>query len=176
MTFYEDAAFLSSCAAFAARVRTLPDRLYCYRPRPKGNLASGSGSRRHWRYKFLSLAARKRLARATGGAVWPYCAASCVFSLLEMARLWRSAGLARREAWRDFKIYLSDPDVGCALRRFPLSWRHPAVAAALCALRLLRRRVVAKTGSPDASGAPAGLSDEPAADLGDAPQGKAEEG
>ena len=139
MTFYEDAAFLSSCAAFAERAATIPDELYEYIPLPGGNLASGSGSRRHWEYKFLALESRKRLNAMSGGEVWPYCAASCVFSAMEMMRLWKRAGLSPREAFADIRRYISDRRVKEALREFPLSRRHPLAAAAVLFLRFLSR-------------------------------------
>ena len=139
MTFYEDAAFLSWCAAFAERAATIPDELYEYIPSPGGNLASGSGSSRHWNYKFLVLESRKRLDVLTDGEVWPYCAASCVFSALEMLRLWKRAGLSPRDAFADIRRYISDPRVKEALKAFPLSRRHPLVAAAALFLRLLSR-------------------------------------
>jgi hypothetical protein len=137
MTFYEDAAFLSFCTAFARRVATIPDELYEYVPVPGGNLASGSGSRRHWDYKFLVLEFRKRLSALTEGAVWPYCAASCVFSGMEMLKLWRRAGLSPREALAGMRRYLAEPCVREALRDFPLSWRHPLAALTVLVLQCL---------------------------------------
>jgi glycosyltransferase involved in cell wall biosynthesis len=139
MTFYEDAAFLSFCTAFAEKAATIPDELYEYIPLPGGNLASGSGSRRHWEYKFLVLESRKRLDAKTEGAVWRYCAASCVFSAMEMMRLWKRAGLSPREAFADLRRYISDRRVKEALWAFPLSRRHPLAAAAVLFLRFLSR-------------------------------------
>ena len=139
MTFYEDAAFLSFCTAFAEKAATIPDELYEYIPLPGGNLASGSGSRRHWEYKFLVLESRKRLDAKTEGAVWRYCAASCVFSAMEMMRLWKRAGLSLREAFGDLRRYISDRRVKEALWAFPLSRRHPLAAAAVLFLRFLSR-------------------------------------
>ena len=139
MTFYEDAAFLSFCTAFAEKAATIPDELYEYIPLPGGNLASGSGSRRHWEYKFLVLESRKRLDAKTEGAVWRYCAASCVFSAMEMMRLWKRAGLSPREAFGDLRRYISDRRVKEALWAFPLSRRHPLAAAAVLFLRFLSR-------------------------------------
>lgn len=139
MTFYEDAAFLSFCTAFAEKAATIPDELYEYIPLPGGNLASGSGSRRHWEYKFLVLESRKRLDAKTEGAVWRYCAASCVFSAMEMMRLWKRAGLSPREAFGDLRRFISDRRVKEALWAFPLSRRHPLAAAAVLFLRFLSR-------------------------------------
>lgn len=132
---YEDAAFLSECVAFATRVVSVPDCLYDYTPSSSGNMATGANSRRHWDYKFLAMEFRKRLDEATGGAVWRYCEASCVFSALEMMRLWRSAGLTFAEFREGLSRYLGDERVAGAVRRFPLSVRHPLTAAAVLALR-----------------------------------------
>lgn len=132
---YEDAAFLSECVAFATRVVSVPDCLYDYAPSSSGNMATGANSRRHWDYKFLAMEFRKRLDDATGGAVWRYCEASCVFSALEMMRLWRSAGLTFAEFREGLSRYLGDGRVAGAVRRFPLSVRHPLTAAAVLALR-----------------------------------------
>lgn len=139
MTFYEDAAFLSFAVAFADRVAVIPDELYEYTPTPAGNLSSGSGSSRHWEYKFHALNSRKRLDALTGGEVWGYCEASCVFSAMEMLKLWRRAGLPLKEAAYDFRRYLSDPFVRKSLRAFPVSIRHPAVLTLVFVLRFLSR-------------------------------------
>jgi len=136
---YEDAAFLSECVAFANRVVSVPDCLYDYMPSSSGNMATGANSRRHWDYKFLVMELRKRLDDATGGAVWRYCEASCVFSALEMMRLWRSAGLTLAEFQEGLARYLGDERVASAVRRFPVSVRHPLIAVAVLFLRGLTR-------------------------------------
>ena len=136
---YEDAAFLSECVAFANRVVSVPDCLYDYMPSSSGNMATGANSSRHWDYKFLVMELRKRLDDATGGAVWKYCEASCVFSALEMMRLWRRAGLTFAEFREGFFRYLSDERVVSAVRRFPVSMRHPLTAAAVLFLRGLTK-------------------------------------
>ncbi len=137
MTFYEDAAFLSQCVAMAGCVASISDELYDYVPVRGGNLDTGTNSRRHWEYKFLSLEFRKRIDAAADGEVWKYCEASCVFSALEMLRLWRRAGLSFGEFRRGFAEYIRDPAVADAIRGMPLSWRHPFVAVAVLALRAL---------------------------------------
>ena len=126
MTLFEDAAFLSACAACAEKVVTIPDKLYLYRPQPTGNLATGWRGTRNWDYKFVSLAFRKRLDEKCRGEIWKYCEASCVFSALELLRA--------RYRWRE---YLADARVRAALKSFPLSLRHPLVAAAVLFLRCL---------------------------------------
>ena len=129
MTFFEDAAFLSACAAFAEKAVSIPDRLYVYRPRPDGNLATGWRGERNWDYKFLALDFRRRLDERCGGSLWRYCEASCVFSALEL--------LKARHRWRE---YIADGRVKEALADFPLSARHPLVAAAVAFLRLAAPR------------------------------------
>jgi hypothetical protein len=136
MTFYEDAAFLSACVARAEASVSLSDSLYSYTPGPGGNLASGANSRRHWDYKFHALDFRKRLDEACGGEIWKYCEASCVFSALELMRLGRRAGLSADERRAGLARYLSDGRVRAAIRRFPVSWRHPLVAAGVVRLCL----------------------------------------
>ena len=79
MSFYEDAAFMAEVAACASSSVSIADVLYEYRPRPDGNLASGSESRRHWDYKFRALEFRKRLDAKCAGEIWRYCEASAVF-------------------------------------------------------------------------------------------------
>lgn len=140
MTLYEDAAFLSHCIVKAECVASIPDELYDYVPLPGGNLKTGTNSRRHWDYKFLALASRKRIDAAAGGAAWKYCEASCVFSALEMLRLWRRAGLSFAEFREGLLRYLGDEAVASAVRRFPISVRHPLTAAAVVFLRSLARR------------------------------------
>lgn len=140
MTLYEDAAFLSHCVALAESVASISDELYEYVPLPGGNLKTGTNSRRHWDYKFLSLENRKRIDAATGGAVWKYCEASCVFSALEMLKLWRRAGLSLAEFRAGLSRYLGDEAVARALARFPISVHHPLTAAAVLFLRGLAIR------------------------------------
>lgn len=137
MTFYEDAAFLAHCCAFADKVSAIPDDLYTYHRSLGGNLATGSGSRRHWDYKFLVHSFRKRLDRLAGGGIWKYCEASPVLAAVEMMRLWRGAGLTRREYHDELSDFLADEKAAAALEEFPLSWRHPLAALAV---NWLRRR------------------------------------
>jgi hypothetical protein len=101
-----------------------------------GNLATGSGSLRHWEYKFHAHEFRKRLDALTGGKVWRYCEASPVLSAAEMMRLWKSAGLSRRRYREEMRRYLADAHAAASLKAFPLSWRHPLVALAVNRLRI----------------------------------------
>ena len=125
MTYFEDAAFLSHCVAFADKVVSLPEELYVYEPRPTGNLGTGWKKVRHWDYKFKVLDSRKRLDDATGGAVWTYCEASCTLTALEFLKEHRA----------DLPRYLADDRVRASLESFPLSFRHPLAAAAVLFLR-----------------------------------------
>lgn len=134
LLIYEDAAFLSECALCAERTVSLAENLYNYLPNPKGIIATVTGSRNHWDYKFAMLRCRERFEAKYGG-VWPYCEASCVFSALEMMRMWRGAGLSFREFRQGLGEYLSDERVRTAVRSFPRSLRHPLVAAGVTALR-----------------------------------------
>ena len=136
---YEDAAFLSECVAFATRAVSVPDCLYDYTPSLSGNMATGANSRRHWDYKFLALEFRKRINEATGGVVWRFCEASCVFSALEMMSLWRRAGLTFAEFREGLARFAGDESVASAIRRFPISVRHPLTALAVLLLRGVAR-------------------------------------
>lgn len=124
----EDAAFLSTCALYAVRTAQCRKALYEYHPNPDGLSSRASRERLERDYKFAVLDFRLRLDTLAGGGAWKYCEASCVFAALEILRRWRGRGLAR---------YLARPRVRGALRDFPLSWRHPAVAAAIVLLRFL---------------------------------------
>ena len=137
LRLFEDAPFLSECAAFADKVASIPDCLYDYVPGPNGIQATTIGTRRHWDYKFAALEARLAIDSRAGGGIRRYCEASHVFSALEMLTLWRKAGLSAGEFRRDLLRYVRHPAVSEALRDFPLSWRHPVAAAAVLALRTL---------------------------------------
>ena len=62
-------------------------------------------------------------------------AGSCVFSLLEMLRIVLSGRAPLGEGLRLVDAYGRDPVVRAALRAFPLSVRHPALALAVWTLR-----------------------------------------
>ena len=124
ITLFEDAAFLSECVAFAEKTASLSEELYLYRPLTTGNLATGWRKERNWEYKFLIRDFRERLDRRTGGEIWKYCEASAVFSALELLK-----------ARYRFREYLAKDRVKAAIRAFPLSVRHPVLAAAVLAMR-----------------------------------------
>ena len=125
MFYYEDAAFLSRCVAFAESSVSIADKLYRYAPTAGGVLATGWKSDRHWQYKFLALEFRKRLDADVGGGIWHFCEASSAFSALEMLKEHRI----------DLARYLSNEKVVESIRNFPTSIRHPLVKAALMYLK-----------------------------------------
>ncbi len=136
---YEDGLFMAECVALAGGTASTRECLYDYTPAEGGNMAAGMNSRRHWDYKFLALEFRKRINEATGGVVWRFCEASCVFSALEMMSLWRRAGLTFAEFREGLARYAGDESVASAIRRFPLSIRHPLTALAVLFLRGVAR-------------------------------------
>ena len=126
LRLYEDSPFIAECACRADRVASIPDVLYEYAPGPQGILATALGSDRYYEYKFAALENRKAIAKRVGGDVMRHFEASAVFSALELLR-----------ARRDWRRYLADPFVARSLRQFPVSPRHPLVAAGVIALRCL---------------------------------------
>ena len=90
---------------------------------------TGSTSTVRGRTATSPLDFRRRLDERCGGSLWRYCEASCVFSALEL--------LKARHRWRE---YIADARVKEALAAFPLSVRHPFVAAAVSFLRLAAPR------------------------------------
>ncbi len=126
LRLYEDSPFIAECACRAERVASIPDVLYEYVPGPGGILATELGSERYFTYKFHALANRKAIAGRVGGDVMRHFEASAVFSALELFR-----------ARRDWRRYRSDPFVAESLRSFPVSPRHPLVAAGVLAMRCL---------------------------------------
>ena len=135
LLMFEDGPFIAECAAHAEKVASTPEVFYNYVPGENGILATCLGTRRHWDYKFAALEARLAIDRRAGGWIGRWCEASHVFSALEMLTLWRKAGLSFREFRKGLAVYLANPAVADAVRRFPLSPRHPATAAAVLALR-----------------------------------------
>ena len=124
LRLYEDAPFIAECAAYAEKTASIPDVLYEYVPGPDGILAHAHDGNRYWDYKFAALENRKAIAARVGGDVFRHFEASAVFSALELLRA--------RKGWRR---YVSDPYVVRSLRAFPVSLRHPLVAAGVLFLR-----------------------------------------
>ena len=126
LRLYEDAPFLAECAARAERVASIPDVLYEYEPGADGILAHAHDGDRYWNYKFAALENRKAIAGRVGADVLGQFKASAVFSALELLRA--------KKAWRR---YAADPYVVRSIREFPVSARHPLVAAGVLLLRVL---------------------------------------
>lgn len=126
LRLYEDSPFIAECACRAERVASIPDVLYEYMPGPGGILATELGSERYFAYKFAALENRKAIAARVGGDAMRHFEASAVFSALELLRA--------RRGWRR---YCGDSFVAEALRSFPVSTRHPLVAAGVIAMRCL---------------------------------------
>ena len=122
--YCEDAMFLSECATRCERMCSVAASLYEYRDEATGLLAEGRRGADGGAFRFQMLAFRKRLDAACGGGLWPLGEGSVVFSAI---RLFREHG--------DWRRFVADPDVRRALRGFPLSLRHPLVAAAVLCLR-----------------------------------------
>ncbi len=130
----EDAAFWAECALCAERTVSVAETLYDYSPNLNGVSSTARRTRKYWDYKFAMLRCRERFEAKYGG-VWPHCEASCVFSVLEMMRMWKGAGLSFGEFRRGLADYLANERVKRAVRDFPTSFRHPLVAAGVTALR-----------------------------------------
>lgn len=126
LRLFEDAPFVAECAGRAERVASVPDVLYDYEPGAQGILATSLGTDRYFAYKFDALKNRQAIASRIGGGVMRYFEASAALSALELLR-----------ARRGFRRYAADPFVAQALRAFPLSPRHPLVAAACGLARAL---------------------------------------
>ena len=126
LRLFEDSPFIAECACRAEKVASIPDELYEYVPGPGGILATELGTERYYDYKFAALANRKAVAARVGGDVMRHFAASAVFSALELFRA--------RRGWRRYR---SDSFVAESIRGFPVSPRHPLVAAAVTAIRCL---------------------------------------
>ena len=134
LRIYEDAVFLCECILCAQRVTLVRENLYNYIPGPMGTTRCVTNTRKNWDYKFAILCERERLDAKYQG-VWSACEASAVFSLLEMIRMRRTAGISWGEFWREMKRYKANVRVGKALYDFPLSIHHPLTATAVFALR-----------------------------------------
>lgn len=124
LRLFEDSPFIAECAARAEKVASISEVLYEYVPNPRGLMKSSLGTDRYWSYKFAALENRKAIAARIGENVLERFGASIVFSALELAR-----------ARKGFLRYAEDPLVAAAFDAFPLSPRHPLVAAAVLCLK-----------------------------------------
>ena len=124
LRLFEDSPFIAECAGRAEKVASFSEVLYEYVPNPQGLMKSSLGTDRYWNYKFAALENRKAIAARIGEDVLERFGASIVFSALELAR-------ARKGVLR----YAEDPLVAKAFAAFPVSVRHPLVAAAVLFLK-----------------------------------------
>lgn len=136
---YEDAMFNCAYMLRAERMTCVEEPLYDYIHLRGGAIARLRRGVRELENKFELLRARKELDAASGGRLWPLCACSCVFSLLEMLKIVLTGGVPLGRGLRLVLAYARDDAVRAALRRFPLSWRHPVLATGVLGLRLLAR-------------------------------------
>ncbi len=134
---FEDAMFVSE-ALLKAKSMTCVDRgLYIVTDRESGAMRSvPRDAVRLCRNKLRLLAKRRALDDANGGTLGPLYAASCVFSALEMLSLTVRGRLPRRDGLSFLREYLADDFARRSLAGFPLSWRHPVLAAAVGLCRL----------------------------------------
>lgn len=134
---YEDAMFVSEALLGAKSMTCVDEGLYVVTDRESGAMRSvPRDAARFCRNKLRLLAKRRALDEAEGGSLGPLYAASCVFSALEILSLAVRGRLPRREGFAFLREYLADDFVRRSLKGFPLSWRHPLVAAAVLALRV----------------------------------------
>ena len=133
---FEDAMFTSEYLLHCRRTTALDEVLYHYRLSASGSMISKLSGRAFFENKLRLLAKRRELDDASGGQLTPLYAASCVFSLLEILRTAFRLKGGFRLGLRTFFSYGRDPVVRAALRGFPLSWRHPILAAAVLLCRL----------------------------------------
>ncbi len=135
---YEDAMFVSE-ALLAAGSMTCVDRaLYRVTDRESGAMRSiPRDATRLCRNKLRLLAKRRALDMAQGGALGPLYGGSCVFSALEMLSLVVRGRMPRAEGFALLREYLSDDFVRRSVDAFPVSWRHPVLAAAVRILSIL---------------------------------------
>ena len=138
---YEDAMFVSEALLGAKSMTCVDEGLYVVTDRESGAMRSvPRDAARFCHNKLRLLAKRRALDEAEGGSLGPVYAASCVFSALELLSLAVLGRLPRREGFAFLREYLADDFVRRSLKGFPLTWRHPVVAAAVLALRVAGRQ------------------------------------
>ena len=134
---YEDAMFNCEYMLYAQSMTCIPDPLYDYALRPQGAIARLRRSRRELTNKLALLRRRQALDAAAGGTLAESYSCSCVFSLLEILRAAFRLKGGLRLGLRTFFRYGRDPVVRAALRGFPLSCRHPLLAASVWICRII---------------------------------------
>ena len=137
IVLYEDALFNCDYLLRAQKTTCRPEPVYNYVLHKGGLIANRSRVLRVFRNKVTLLRTRQALNAREGGALGHLYAASCVLAMLEMFALLRTVPIGWSEGRRIVHEYAADPEVGAALRAFPLSWRKPALALAVLAVRIL---------------------------------------
>ena len=136
ISLYEDAMFNAEYLLAASSMTSVDRALYRVTCRDSGAMRSvPRDGLRYCRNKLRLLAKRDELDRRTGGALAPIYAGTCVLSALEILAHVVRGRVPRGEGMGVLRTYLREPSVVRALRGFPLSWRHPLVAAAVFAVR-----------------------------------------
>jgi len=136
IALYEDALFNCEYMLGAMRMTCIDEPLYDYIHTRRGAIARLRRGTTELTNKLELLRKRKELDAATGGELGAMFAASCVFSLLEMLKIVMTRRAPFRAGLRLVNVYGRDETVRAALRRFPLSMRHPVVTITVLLLRV----------------------------------------
>lgn len=140
IVLYEDAMFNTEYLLYANSMTCINKALYRVTERDSGAMKSiPRNASRLAHNKLRLLSARKRLNLASGGHLWCLCGASSVFSLLEILLLMFKCRLSWREGRQILREYMSDECVRRDIREFPLSYRKPILACAVCGLRIYNK-------------------------------------
>lgn len=137
IVLYEDAFFNCEYMLGAERMTCVEEPLYDYIHTRRGAISRLRRGIRELTNKLELLRKRKELDAAAGGKLLSMYECSCVFSLLEMLKIVLTLRAPFFEGMRVVRRYAADPTVREAMGSFPLSWRHPLLAAAVLALRLI---------------------------------------
>ena len=137
IVLYEDALFNCDYLLRARKTTCRPEPVYNYVLHKNGLVATRNRLARVFRNKLTLLRARQVLNEREGGSLGELYAASCVLALLEMFALLRNLRIGWAEGRQIVREYAADPEVRAAVRTFPLSWRHPVLALAVLAVRIL---------------------------------------
>ena len=139
LSLYEDSVFIAEGLLAAKRMAATALPCYRYFPRKSGSMA------RRWRGEDFAmnrlklLEARAAVDAKSGGRLYPFYAASCVFAPLEMAFAALKGQVPLKNALACLKTALRREDVRRALRDFPLSPRKPLLAATVLLFRCRRK-------------------------------------
>ena len=133
---YEDAMFLSEFLLECRRTTVVDEPLYHYMISTSGSMLSKMNGPQFFGNKLRLLAKREEIDVKSGGRLTSMYAGSCVFSLLEIFRAAFKVKGCLLLGLSTFRRYGSDPVVKVALKNFPLSWRKPILAIAVCICRL----------------------------------------